>query len=88
MYRLLNPLGIAASQLAVFQGASEEPVSGSYRSSESRGKQPTGRGLVLKWVGCFVARQSRIDPDRLLPHASQTTNFERNETQGIYETVH
>ena len=26
---------------------------------------------------------SRIDLDMLLPHASQTTHFERNETQGI-----
>jgi hypothetical protein len=29
VYRLLNPLGFAAGQLAVFQGASEVPLSGS-----------------------------------------------------------
>ena len=38
VYRLLNPWGFAVRQLAVFQGASEGPVSGSYRSSEQRGK--------------------------------------------------
>jgi hypothetical protein len=27
---------------------------------------------------CFVARQSRIDLDMLLPQASQTTHFQRN----------
>ena len=29
VYRLLNPLGFATGQLAVFQGASEAPLSGS-----------------------------------------------------------
>jgi hypothetical protein len=29
VYRLLNPLSFAAGQLAVFQGASEVPLSGS-----------------------------------------------------------
>jgi hypothetical protein len=38
VYRLLNPLNFAASQLAVFQGASEAPLSESYGSSEQRGK--------------------------------------------------
>ena len=44
MYRLLNPLGFAAGQLAVFQGAVraglavEAPISESYGSSEQRGK--------------------------------------------------
>jgi hypothetical protein len=38
VYRLLNPLSIAAGQLAVFQGASEVPISESYGSSEQRGK--------------------------------------------------
>jgi hypothetical protein len=33
VYRLLNPLGFAAGQLAVFQGASEVPISVSYGSS-------------------------------------------------------
>jgi hypothetical protein len=38
VYRLLNPLSLAAGQLAVFQGASEVPISVSYGSSEQRGK--------------------------------------------------
>jgi hypothetical protein len=38
VYRLLNPWGFAAGQLAVFQGASEVPISESYGSSEQRGK--------------------------------------------------
>jgi len=29
VHRLLNPLGFAAGQLAVFQGVSEAPLSGS-----------------------------------------------------------
>jgi hypothetical protein len=45
-------------------------------------------GLRSQWVGCFVARQSRIDPEMLLPPSSQTTHFEHNESQGIEETVH
>ena len=39
VYRLLNPLRLfAAGQWAVFQGASEAPLSESYGSSEQRGK--------------------------------------------------
>jgi hypothetical protein len=75
-----------AGQLAVFQGASEVPISVTYGPSEQRGKTanwPRPGGLRSKWVGCFIARPSRIDLDMLLPHASQTTHFESNETQGI-----
>ncbi len=39
--------------------------------------------VALKMVACFVVRQSRIDPDMLLPPASQATHFERNGAQGI-----
>jgi hypothetical protein len=48
VYRLLNPLSLAAGQLAVFQGASEVPISVSYGSSEQRGKTvnwPRPQGL-------------------------------------------
>ena len=43
VYRLLNPLSFAAGQLAVFQGGpsrtgGKAPISGSYGSSEQRGK--------------------------------------------------
>ena len=38
MYRLANNDDVAGGQLAVFQGASEAPISESYGSSEQRGK--------------------------------------------------
>src|SRR6266404_4372539 len=45
VHRLLNPFGFAAGQLAVFQGASEAPISESIRVERAtRKKQPTGRG--------------------------------------------
>ncbi len=34
----INNVAFAVGQLAVFQGASEAPISGSYGSSEQRGK--------------------------------------------------
>src|ERR1700692_311497 len=46
LYRLVscprNTRYFAGGQLAVFQGASEAPISLSYGSSEQRGKTPTG----------------------------------------------
>ncbi len=51
MYRLLNPLGFAAGQLAVFQGASEAPISVSYGSSEQTRKNSqlaAARRVALK----------------------------------------
>ena len=88
-----NTRYFAGGQLAVFQGGpsrtgGQAPISESYGSSEQRGKtanRPRPGGLHSKWVGCFVARQSRIDLDMLLwrQSGSQTTHFERNETQGI-----
>src|SRR5580698_3051766 len=44
VHRLICSWHMAAGQLAVFQGASEAPISESSRSSEQLGKQPTGRG--------------------------------------------
>ena len=40
----INNMAFAVGQLAVFQGASEVPISGSYGSSEQRGKTATGHG--------------------------------------------
>jgi hypothetical protein len=86
-----NPLGFAPGQLAVFQKRERRPGSGSYdhtgRASHAE-KQPTGRspeGCVENGsaASLLVSRRSIIDPDTLLPCASQTTLFERNETQGI-----
>src|SRR5208282_4089123 len=59
---------IAGGQLAVFQGASEAPISESYGSSEQRGKTanwPRPKGLRSKWAGGRVARRLRIDSDML-----------------------
>ena len=92
VYRLLNPLSFAAGQLAVFQGASEVPISVSYGLSEQRGKQPTGRGpegCVENGPAAAFARRLRIvqimrpltaSPART---ALPAAHFERNETQGI-----
>jgi hypothetical protein len=48
VHRLANNGDVAGGQLAVFQDASEAPISESYGSSESGGrrtaKQPTGPG--------------------------------------------
>jgi hypothetical protein len=44
VYRLLNPLSFAAGQLAVFQGASQAPLSGHNGRASNAEKQPTGRG--------------------------------------------
>jgi hypothetical protein len=38
VYRLLNPFGFAAGQLAVFQGTSEAPISGSIRAERETRK--------------------------------------------------
>jgi len=43
VHRLLNPLGFAVGQLAVFQGASEAPLSDHNGRASNAEKQPTGR---------------------------------------------
>ena len=51
MQRLLNPFGFAAGQLAVFQGASEAPISGLIRAERATQKssQPAAAlGVALK----------------------------------------
>jgi hypothetical protein len=42
VYRLLNPLSFAAGKLAVFQGASEGPISDHTGRASNAEKQPTG----------------------------------------------
>jgi hypothetical protein len=54
-----NTRYFAGGQLAVFQGASEAPISESYGSSEQRGKAanwPRPRGWQSKWVVGKVLR--------------------------------
>jgi hypothetical protein len=93
VHRLPNLFGFAAGQLAVFQGASEAPISGSIRAEPGgcrTEKRPTGRGPE-SWVengpaaALLVGYVSILDmrPPRALPPA----HFERNQTQGILETV-
>ena len=97
MHRLANNGDVAGGQLAVFQGASEAPISESYGSSESGGrrteKQPTGRGPE----GCVengpaavrrLPDRLRIDSDMRPPRALPTAHFERNDVTIICETVH
>jgi hypothetical protein len=53
-------------------------------------KQPTGRGPEGSVENGSAASLlvSHVSIKMLLPHASQTTHFEGNETQGIQEAVH
>jgi hypothetical protein len=44
VHRLLNPLGFAAAQLAVFQGANERPYLTHTGRASNAEKQLTGRG--------------------------------------------
>src|SRR6202043_3420951 len=65
-----NTRYFAGGQLAVFQGASEAPISESYGSSEQRGKTanwPRPRGLRGKLACGCVVRRSRIGSDMLSP---------------------
>ena len=84
MYRLAYSSDVAAGQLAVFQGASEAPISELIRVERANAeKQPTGRGPE----GC-VARRLRIHLDMRPPRALPTAHFERNDVIIICETVH
>src|SRR6202040_4309156 len=92
-----NTRYFAGGRLAVFQGASEAPISLSYGSSEQRGKTanwPPPRGLRSKWAGGCVARRSRIASDMLPPSASPArtalpaAHFDRNKIPRISGTGH
>jgi hypothetical protein len=72
VHRLLNPFGFAPSQLAVFQGASDEhpaPVLHAYRSPSNAPAQ--------NWCGM---RPPTASPART---ALPAAHFERYEAQGI-----
>jgi hypothetical protein len=100
VYRLAYNGDVSAGQLAVFQGASEAPISGSIRAEPGScrtEKQPIGRGpkgCVENGVGGCVARRLCIDLDMRPPTASPArtalpaAHFERNEVIIICETVH
>src|ERR1700730_997556 len=77
VHRLLNPLGFAAGQLAVVQGASEAPISGSIRAERATRKNSqlaAGRRVALKMgrlLRCssvtYRSRYAPLAPVRLGP---------------------
>jgi hypothetical protein len=92
VYRLLNLLSFAAGQLAVFQGASEAPISGSIRAERATRKNSqlaAVRRVALKMgrrLRCSsVTYRFRYAPSTASPArtALPAAHFDRNETQGI-----
>jgi predicted transcriptional regulator len=65
VHRLANNNGdVASGQLAVFQGASEAPISESYGSSEQRGKN--GQLVPARRVALKMVRRPRCSSDTFL----------------------
>src|ERR1700745_1410876 len=97
VHRLLNPLGFAAGQLAVFQGASEVPISGSIRAERATRKNrqlAAARRVALKMsrrLRCssvtyrFRYAALRASPARTALPAAQ---FDRKDITIKCETVH
>jgi len=91
VYRLAYNGDIAAGQLAVFQGASEAPISELIRAERATRKnsQPAAAQRVVLKMGrrlrcSSVAYQLDMRPPRALPAA----HFEHNDAIIICETVH
>src|SRR6516164_8570713 len=93
VYRLAYDGDIAAGQLAVFQGASEAPISELIPAERATRKnsQPAAAQRVALKIGrrlrcSSVTYRSIIDmrPPRALP----APHFERNDVTIICETVH
>ena len=87
VYRLLNPLSFAAGQLAVFQGASEAPISGSIRAERATRKNSqlaAAQRVALKMgrrLRCSsVTYRFRYAPSTASPArtALPAAHFERN----------
>src|SRR5271157_3330797 len=75
---------------AVFQGASEAPISGFIRVKRATRKNSqlaAARRVALKMAGGRVARRLRINLDMRPPRALPTAHFERNDVIIICETV-
>ena len=91
MHRLANNGDVAGGQLAVFQGASEAPISESYGSSEQRGKTanwPGPQGNVEKGpAAALLVGYVSIQICALLAPCRRPI-FERNDVTIICETVH
>jgi hypothetical protein len=90
VHRRANNGDVAGGQLAVFQGASEAPISESYGSNERKNSQtgPDPEGCVENAPATRVARRFHIDSDMRPPRALPTAHFERNDVTIICETVH
>jgi hypothetical protein len=78
VYRLLNPFGFAAGQLAIFQGASEAPISGSIRAE--RATRKNSQLAAAQRVGLKMGRRLRCSsvtyPFRYAP-SSRSLSFRR-----------
>jgi hypothetical protein len=66
-HRLKLSWNMAAGQLAVFQGASEAPISEPYESSEQREKQPTSRGPEMALKMGEIQRAGRFGAFKAKP---------------------
>ena len=87
VHRLAYSGDVAAGQLAVFQSASEVPISGWIRAERTTRKNnqlTAARRVVLKMVARRVRIKLDMRPSRALPAA----HFERNDIPIIGETVH
>ena len=96
VYRLAYNGDVAAGQLAVFQGASEAPISGSIRVERATRKNSqlaAARRVALKMGRrrcSSVTYRFRYAPSTASPArtALPTAHCERNDTNIICETVH
>src|SRR5580704_2179326 len=97
VYRLAYNGDVAAGQLAVFQGASEAPISGSIRAERATQKnsQPAAARRVSLKMGrrlrcSSVTYRLRYAPSTASPArtALPAAHFERNAVTIICETVH
>ena len=83
VYRLAYNGDIAAGRLAVFQGASEVPISELIRAE--RATRKNSQLDAAQRLRCSSVTYSlNMRPPRALPAA----HFERNDVIIIYETVH
>src|ERR1700730_5666981 len=96
VHRLAYNGDVAAGQLAVFQGASEAPISGLIRVKRATRKNSqlaAARRVALKMgrrPRCSVTYQFRYASSNAGPArtALPTAHFERNDVIIICETVH
>jgi hypothetical protein len=91
VYRLAYNGGVAAGQLAVFQGASEAPISGSIRAERATRKNSqldAARRVALKMGRRLRCSSVTYRLDMRPPRALPAAHFERNDFIIICETVH